>query len=60
MLSYSFLQGRISWKQGISSKISWKQEISWKNYTCKFEMIAASPPLFFPLGLKKKKKIMFN
>ena len=28
--SYSFVQGKISWKQEISSKISWNQEISWK------------------------------
>ena len=30
VLSYSFVRGRISWKQDISSKISWNQEISWK------------------------------
>ncbi len=29
-ISYSFVQQKISWKQGILGKISWIQEISWK------------------------------
>ena len=41
-ICFSFMQGRISWKEEIFGKIFWNQEISWKTHLCFNSLITYS------------------